>query len=170
MSYRKLWKLIRFLLTFIALYGIWLIFTADFSIFSLTAGFLGTLLMASLTYSVFLEEHEVSWRSFLPNPWALGRFLMELVILIYKSSFLLLLAIISGKISPRIVHFKTRIRSDLGRMVLSNAITLTPGTVTLDLNDDHLTVYWLFSTTSHSRAAGEYIKGTMENRLQEVWS
>ena len=53
-------------------------------------------------------------------------------------------------------------------MVLANSITLTPGTITLDVNDDHLTVHWLLCTTKHGKAAGETIKGTFERMLQRV--
>jgi multicomponent Na+:H+ antiporter subunit E len=54
-------------------------------------------------------------------------------------------------------------------MVLSNSITFTPGTITLDLNDDHLTVHWFFCNTRHAKAAGEAVKGRMEGFLRKVW-
>jgi multicomponent Na+:H+ antiporter subunit E len=81
----------------------------------------------------------------------------------------MLSAVFTGKASPRIVHFRTRLRSDFARMVLSNSITFTPGTITLDLNDDHLTVHWFFCNTLHAKAAGEEVKGRMEGFLRRVW-
>ena len=41
----------------------------------------------------------------------------------------------------RVIH--TRLRTRLGKMALANAITLTPGTITLSLRDDELTVHCL---------------------------
>jgi multicomponent Na+:H+ antiporter subunit E len=88
----------------------------------------------------------------------------------YLSSIQMLAALIRGKANPRVVHFRTRLKTDLARMVLANSITFTPGTITLDLNDDHLTVHWFLASTRHSRAAGDIVKGKFEDRLRRVWS
>ena len=40
-----------------------------------------------------------------------------------------------------IVHFRTKLKSNTATVFLSNAITLTPGTITMDLRDDCLTVH-----------------------------
>ena len=81
----------------------------------------------------------------------------------YAASFRVLYNIIRGNINPRIVHFRTRLKSDTARVILANSITLTPGTITVDLDDDHLIVHWLNAKTTHSRHAGDLIKGKMEN-------
>ncbi|MBR0173183.1 MAG: Na+/H+ antiporter subunit E [Lachnospiraceae bacterium] len=46
-------------------------------------------------------------------------------------------------ISPRIVCHRTRLRTPLGRVALANSITLTPGTVTVDVGDDCVYVHAL---------------------------
>lgn len=46
-------------------------------------------------------------------------------------------------INPRIIKLETRLQSELGRFVLANTITLTPGTLTLDINDQVLTIHWV---------------------------
>jgi len=79
------------------------------------------------------------------------------------------LAIITGNINPRIVHFRTRLKSELARVILANSITLTPGTLTLDLDEDHLVVHWLNAKTTHSHYAGKLIKGHFESWLRRVW-
>jgi multicomponent Na+:H+ antiporter subunit E len=53
--------------------------------------------------------------------------------------------------------------------VISGSITLTPGTITLELTDDHLVVHWLNAETTHSRFAGELIKGGFERLLRKIW-
>lgn len=165
----RLWSLIRFIITAIALLAVWLLFSGSLEPFSLILGMVGALVIASLTYNEFIAQHDASLRSFLPRPLALAAFFFILVVYLYQSSWFMLLAVFSGRVNPRIVHFRTRLRSDLARMVLSNSITFTPGTITLDLNDDHLTVHWFFCTTSHARAAGEAVKGRMEKHLRKVW-
>ncbi|HSV93517.1 MAG TPA: Na+/H+ antiporter subunit E, partial [Desulfobacterales bacterium] len=59
--------------------------------------------------------------------------------------------------------------SDIARVTLANAITITPGTVTLGLDDDHLVVHWLQARTTHSRRAGELVKGPFEALLRRVF-
>lgn len=44
--------------------------------------------------------------------------------------------VITGNINPGIVKFNPRLKTDLGRMMLANSITLTPGTLTVDIDDD----------------------------------
>jgi multicomponent Na+:H+ antiporter subunit E len=46
-------------------------------------------------------------------------------------------------IRPAMVQIRTGLRSDLGRLVLANSITLTPGTLSVDVDDDTLTVHWI---------------------------
>ncbi len=169
MQSRQMWRLIRFLLTAGALFSVWLVFTASFNPFSLVSGALGAVLIAALTYDEFIAPHEASLNSFMPRPFFLIIYIFYLMGAMYRSSFIMLLAVFSGRVNPRIVHFRTRMKSDLGRMVLSNSITFTPGTITLDLNDDHLIVHWFFCDTANSRAAGEAVKGPMEKLLRKVW-
>ena len=45
------------------------------------------------------------------------------------------------KIEPRLVLIDTRLRSDLARVIYANSITMTPGTVTLDVRDDQILVH-----------------------------
>ncbi|MDR2179131.1 MAG: Na+/H+ antiporter subunit E [Synergistaceae bacterium] len=44
--------------------------------------------------------------------------------------------VITGEINPGIVKFNPRLKTDMGRMMLANSITLTPGTLTVDIDDD----------------------------------
>jgi multicomponent Na+:H+ antiporter subunit E len=87
----------------------------------------------------------------------------------YAASFKVLYLICRRKINPRIVHFRTKLTTDIARVILTSSITLTPGTITLDLTDDHLIVHWLDAKTTHSRHAGDLIKGGFEKFLQRIW-
>ena len=46
-------------------------------------------------------------------------------------------------IKPGIVKVKPGIKSDMGKMVLANSITLTPGTLSMDYIDDALFIHWI---------------------------
>jgi multicomponent Na+:H+ antiporter subunit E len=49
----------------------------------------------------------------------------------------------SHAIDPAMVILKTSARTDLGRALFANSITLTPGTVTVDVEGDNLKVHAL---------------------------
>jgi len=44
---------------------------------------------------------------------------------------------------PVIIGYKTRLKTNLGRVILANSITLTPGTITVSLEEDELVVHCL---------------------------
>ena len=47
------------------------------------------------------------------------------------------------RVEPRLVFFRTHLRSNIARVALANSITLTPGTITVSLNDDMFCVHCL---------------------------
>jgi multicomponent Na+:H+ antiporter subunit E len=58
-------------------------------------------------------------------------------------------------ISPRIFIFKTRLEGDFCKAVLANCITLTPGTLTVDIQDNILYVHGLTEHNEESLIRGE---------------
>lgn len=46
-------------------------------------------------------------------------------------------------VEPVIVEYQTRLKTGLGRVILANSITLTPGTITVSLKDDKLVIHCL---------------------------
>jgi multicomponent Na+:H+ antiporter subunit E len=163
------WRIVRILITGVYLFAGWLLFTASLAPYSLFLGLTFSTLVAMLTYRFFLEEHEAAWRSLVPRlPFLVG-FVLVMLWKIYTASFLVAWRVLTGRINPRIVHFRTRLKYELARAVLANSITLTPGTVTLDLDEDHLVVHWLEARTTHSHNAGRLIKGSLEAWLRRIW-
>jgi multicomponent Na+:H+ antiporter subunit E len=72
-------------------------------------------------------------------------------------------------IRPGIVEIKTRLKSPLGRMVLANAITLTPGTLVVDIRDDSLFIHWIVVSSVDPEAATRDIAGRFEKYLEVVY-
>jgi multicomponent Na+:H+ antiporter subunit E len=46
-------------------------------------------------------------------------------------------------IQPAVVEVETGLRSVLGKLLLTNAITLTPGTLSVDVQENRVTVHWV---------------------------
>lgn len=67
-----------------------------------------------------------------------------------------------------------RLTSEYGQAMLSNCITLTPGTITLDVAEDeagetYYYIHWVNVTETDREKAGEIIKGTMEKWIGRIW-
>lgn len=72
-------------------------------------------------------------------------------------------------INPGIVEVKTRLRSKMGRMILANSITLTPGTLTIDIVEDTLYIHWIDVQTRDTREATEKIVRKFEKYLEKIY-
>ena len=47
------------------------------------------------------------------------------------------------QVEPQIVHFKSNLKTQIGRVILANSITLTPGTITVGLEGNDYYVHCL---------------------------
>ena len=88
-----------------------------------------------------------------------------LLIEIVKSSIAVARVVISPSmpIQPSLVEYSTKEKSDSGKVILGNSITLTPGTVTIDLDENRLLVHCLTADTAADLASGE-----MEKRILKL--
>jgi multicomponent Na+:H+ antiporter subunit E len=74
-------------------------------------------------------------------------------------------------IKPGIVKIKTRLKTTEALTVLTSSITLTPGTLTVDINPGKGDIYihWIDVLSTDSKKATEAISGKFEGRLAEVF-
>lgn len=72
-------------------------------------------------------------------------------------------------IKPGIVIIKTGLKQDLAKMILANSITLTPGTFTLDIQDDLLLVHWINVKTENTDEATDIIGKRFEKYLRIIF-
>ena len=87
---------------------------------------------------------------------------------IYLTGFSAMKLILMGA-STNIVITKTSITNNLLRMFLANAITLTPGTATLNIEEDELTILYLkLKNSEDEQDPGEAAKGGLEKFLIKI--
>jgi multicomponent Na+:H+ antiporter subunit E len=72
-------------------------------------------------------------------------------------------------IKPGIVIIKTELKQDLAKMILANSITLTPGTFTLDIDEDRLLIHWINVKTDNIDEATKIIGGKFEKYLKIIF-
>lgn len=76
--------------------------------------------------------------------------------------------IITHKINPAIVEIETDLLEDYQRVILANSITITPGTITVDLTDNTLKVLWINKTTDDPEEIKKIITADIEKRLKKL--
>lgn len=97
----------------------------------------------------------------------LGIFIVELV----KANLQVAKIVISPKISitPGIVKVKTQLKTPIGRWVLANSISLTPGTLVVDLIEDTLFVHCIDVTKKNPEAETQQMTDKFEKYLKVVY-
>jgi len=69
----------------------------------------------------------------------------------------------ASSISPSIIKVKANQKTDLGIVIYANSITLTPGTVSIDLEGNEITVHALTK-----ESAADLLTGEMDRRVCRV--
>jgi multicomponent Na+:H+ antiporter subunit E len=73
-------------------------------------------------------------------------------------------------IRPGVVRMKSTLETATGRTALANSITLTPGTLTLDVTDDGVFyVHWLYVTTLDDEEAAGLILRRFEWYIKRIF-
>ncbi|MDY4486686.1 MAG: Na+/H+ antiporter subunit E [Candidatus Limivicinus sp.] len=163
------------LATFIVSYAFWILLTWSFSAQELAAGAVVSLAVALFSARFFIHE-----RSFwLFNPlrllialfYWLGVFMVEL----FKANWDMAKRCYGGckKVNPGIVKVPVDLKGDYAQAALANSITLTPGTITMDIAEEdgqtYYYIHWIDVQKPSGKEAGDAIKGTLEKWLRRVW-
>jgi len=73
-------------------------------------------------------------------------------------------------INPGIVRVKTKLKSEMGKAILANSITLTPGTFTVDIKGDMLYIHCINVKHTDIEKASEKIAGKFEKILLKIFN
>lgn len=72
------------------------------------------------------------------------------------------------QINPGIVEIKTKLKHPTYRLILANSITLTPGTLTVEMIDDSLFIHWIDVTGKDVESATREISAKFESYLMQL--
>ncbi|WP_333821900.1 Na+/H+ antiporter subunit E [Pinisolibacter sp.] len=97
----------------------------------------------------------------------IGYFLKELV----KSNLHIAAVVLDPAlpVHPGIVKVHTRLKSRMGRLLLANSITLTPGTLTVAIEDEWLYVHWVTMEAADQEEATRQIVAGFESYLEVMY-
>ena len=72
-------------------------------------------------------------------------------------------------INPGIVKIKTTLKNEVAQTVLANSITLTPGTMTVDIKDGFMYIHWIDVKSEDVKKATEIIAQRFEKLIKETF-
>jgi multicomponent Na+:H+ antiporter subunit E len=72
-------------------------------------------------------------------------------------------------IRPGIVKVKTTLTNPAGRTMLANSITLTPGTLTVEIADEYLYIHWINVQSEDIEGATQKIVSKFEGMLRRIF-
>ncbi len=139
---------------FVALAAVWLLLSGHYDPLILVFGALSCVFVTFLALRFRLVDRE-SYP--LHMGWRLSRYWLWLFVEIVKSNIDVARRILDPRlpIDPRLFEIKMSQTSDLGRVIYANSITLTPGTISLDIGDDTILVHALTREGQDALATGE---------------
>ena len=100
------------------------------------------------------------------HPIRLLHYIGVLVLAIFESGIHAMYITITGRIDVHIVDLPTQLKNPFHGVLVANAITLTPGTVTVDHQPGSFKVIWIESVTQNIAEASAMIKGRFEDVLE----
>lgn len=120
------------------LFLFWMLLTVDFSPLSMIAGFLISFLIGIATTKLSIASIEEKRKTFKEYIFA-GEHLIGLILSalfrIIIANVELIYQVITLRINPKIVRIKVDLSSDAELTLISHLITVTPGTLVIDVED-----------------------------------
>jgi multicomponent Na+:H+ antiporter subunit E len=123
---------------------LWLLLTGSFDTQEIITGAVVSVLVTVLfgaRFTVF-TGFRFSWLV----PLYILSYLAHFIVALVRANFDLARRVLSPSlpIRPEMVEVRTGLKSPLGKMLLANTITLTPGTLTVDVIGDRLLIHWVY--------------------------
>ncbi len=144
------------------LFGAWLLLSGYFTALPISLGVLSVAVAVGIALRMDVIDHEshpvhLTWR--IPAYW------IWLLVQIVKSNFDVARTIlgVGDPIAPNVVTVKPSQRTELGQVIHANSITLTPGTISVELEDGEITVHALTRASAEDLATG-----AMDGRVSKL--
>lgn len=153
---------------FLLLLGTWIVFSGQFDAFHLALGSLSSLFITAISSRLLFTDRSQSLGTRLGQLFRLpGYGLWLLWQIVLSNIHILKLALTPGEIKeldPALVRIKPHLKTDFGKYVLANSITLTPGTITIEVSEGEMLIHAISKHT-----AGGVQDPAMETRVAKIF-
>ncbi|MGQ4808859.1 hypothetical protein NKDENANG_02252 [Candidatus Entotheonellaceae bacterium PAL068K] len=159
----------------LALFALWVVLSGKFDAFHLLIGAASALCISLGTCRLLLlppaigppavhPAAAIPWLRLLAYlPWLSGQIVLaslHIAVVVFHPRL---------PIRPRLVRFRTALPHTLARLTLASSITLTPGTVTLDVQDDEFLVHALTERSTRGLKTPD-AAGSMQQRVAALYA
>ena len=161
--------------TFLVCMAFWVLLTWSFDVQELAAGAVVSLAVALFSARFFI--HDTAFH--LLHPARLGSLIYYVLIVfpveLVKANVDMAKRCYGGckNVNPGIVKVPVDVESEYGQSMLANSITLTPGTITMEITEEdeqtYYYVHWIDVTAPSGKEAGDAIKGNLEKGVRRVF-
>ena len=155
----------RFTITFLILLAFWTFMSGLFDIWHFGLGVISCALVAYMSNDLLFtskpskEKLREAIRFVRYFPWLLYQIILANIYVVK----LALHPNMKRMIYPHIVKFRTKLKKDLSIVTFANSITLTPGTITVLVEDDYFYVHAI------DMRVAESLPGDMEKRVGQIY-
>jgi len=157
----------NFLLTTLVSFILWLLLTGSLDQQELVAGLIVSLVAAALSAGRITIFSDI--RLSPAAPLAFVMYLATFLLALLKANLDMARRVLSPSLplNPAMIEFTTDLQSNLAKLVLANSITLTPGTLAVDVTENKILVHWIDCPEGISpRQATEQIAADFEKHIR----
>ncbi|MBQ3588121.1 MAG: Na+/H+ antiporter subunit E [Oscillospiraceae bacterium] len=148
---------------YILLFMLWMILNARITAETVAFGLVicGAIYWFMCRFLEYSPKNDIIFLKNLPRAIV---YLAVLFVEIIKSSLIAMKFVYSKKldIQPQIVFFDVPLKSEFLRTILANSITITPGTITVNVEDNHFCVHALDYSIAKGVEDSVFLKLLME--------
>lgn len=150
----------NFLVVVAILTATWCVWNESVSLGTIGTGVAFSLLALVVTNRFLLKAPY--HRRFALSPRRALLYVGVLLLEIFRSGVHAIYVTVTGRLNVGVVNIPTEITNPLHGVLVANAITLTPGTVTIDYRKGMFKVIWIDCDTNDPVVAAERIKASFE--------
>lgn len=159
----------RYVTLFIILFLFWLLLTFKLTPANLIVGVASAFITTLLFGRYFVENV----RKFF-QPARYFWLLIYLIVFIWeclKANFDVAYRVIhpAMPIKPGIVKVKLNLNTSVARTFLAMSITMTPGTIAVDIIDDFIFIHWIYISSTDPEIYSRKISGRFEKYLKKIF-
>ncbi len=154
---------------FVFLLVVWLLLTFDVTILNIVVG-----VVASFLVTVFFHKYSLKIKTRIFHIHRYFWALLYLFIFLWeciKANFDVAYRVLHPKlpVKPGIVRAKTNLTTDIAKIFLANSITMTPGTITVDIIEDDFFIHWIYVHSKDPEVYTHRILGRFEKYLKRIF-
>ncbi len=160
---------LKYIIFFILLFVFWLLITFNLGLANILAG-LGIALVATILFGALFVDNV---RKFLQPKRYYWLFIYTFIFIweCIKANFDVAYRVLHPRlpVKPGIVKVKLQVKSEIARTILANSITMTPGTITVDIIGDDLFVHWIYVRSTDPEKYTHIISGRFEKYIKRIF-